>query len=135
MSVTRDGNADCPFCDLSTNQIAAESDLVVTLRDGFPVSPGHTRVVPKRHFASPFEATAEEMADIWQAIRVAAERLRAEYQPAGFNIGVNDGAAAGQTVMHLHWHLIPRYQGDQPDPRGGIRRIFPALADYWSPQR
>jgi diadenosine tetraphosphate (Ap4A) HIT family hydrolase len=103
--------------------------------DGFPVSPGHTLVIPKRHIASPFEATAEEMAEIWQAIRVAAERLRAEHQPAGFNIGVNDGAAAGQTVMHLHWHVIPRYQGDQPDPRGGIRRIFPALADYWSPQR
>jgi hypothetical protein len=61
--------------------------------------------------------------------------MQTERGPNGFNIGVNVGAAAGQTVMHLHWHLIPRYQGDQPDPRGGIRRIFPALADYWSPHR
>jgi diadenosine tetraphosphate (Ap4A) HIT family hydrolase len=71
---------------------------------------------------------------IWQLIRQAAEGLRAEHCPDGFNIGVNDGVAAGQTVMHLHWHLIPRYRGDQPDPRGRIRRIFPALADYWSPR-
>jgi diadenosine tetraphosphate (Ap4A) HIT family hydrolase len=122
----------CPFCEISADRILAETALAVTIADGFPVSPGHTLVIPKRHIASPFDTTEAEMAAIWQAIRNAAERLGTEHQPDGFNIGVNAGAAAGQTVMHLHWHIIPRYTGDQPDPRGGIRRIFPALADYWS---
>jgi diadenosine tetraphosphate (Ap4A) HIT family hydrolase len=75
------------------------------------------------------------MAELWRALRQAAQRMQTERGSNGFNIGVNVGTAAGQTVMHLHWHLIPRYQGDQPDLRGGIRRIFPALADYWSPNR
>ena len=132
--MTNEARPACVFCAVPKDHIVAETDRVITIEDGFPVSPGHTLIIPKRHIASPFEATEAEMADIWLAIRLAAERLRAEHHPAGFNIGVNDGAAAGQTVMHLHWHVIPRYQGDQPDPRGGIRRIFPALADYWSPR-
>jgi diadenosine tetraphosphate (Ap4A) HIT family hydrolase len=123
---------DCPFCTPARERVLAETALTRTLRDAFPVSPGHTLVVPKRHFADAFEATEAEMAEIWRALRAAATSLRETHQPAGFNIGVNAGRAAGQTVMHLHWHLIPRYTGDQPDPRGGIRRIFPALADYWS---
>ena len=112
----------------------AESPLTLTIEDAFPVSPSHTLVVPKRHFAGLFEATADEIAEIWQALRLAADELSAKHGPDGFNVGVNVGAAAGQTVMHLHVHLIPRYTGDQPDPRGGIRRIFPELADYWSPK-
>jgi len=132
--MTSHSNGPCPFCAIPNERILAATDLVLTIEDGFPVSPGHTLVIPKRHIASPFEATEAEMAEIWQAIRCAAERLGEKHHSNGFNIGVNDGAAAGQTVMHLHWHLIPRYTGDQPDPRGGIRRIFPALADYWSPR-
>jgi diadenosine tetraphosphate (Ap4A) HIT family hydrolase len=120
-------------CEISADRILAEPALAVTIADGFPVSPGHTLVIPKRHIASPFDTTEAEMAAIWQAIRNAAERLGTEHQPDGLNIGVDAGAAAaGQTVMHLHWHIIPRYTGDPSDPRGGIRRIFPALADYWS---
>jgi diadenosine tetraphosphate (Ap4A) HIT family hydrolase len=122
------------FCAVPKDRIVAETALVITIADGFPVSKGHTLAIPKRHIASPFDTSDEEMVEIWQAIRVAAGRLRAGHRPAGFSIGVNDGAAAGQTVMHLHWHVIPRYQGDQPDPCGGIRRISPALADYWSPR-
>jgi len=132
--MTNNSHPDCVFCAIPKDRIVAETALVVTIADGFPVSKGHTLVIPKRHIASPLDASDEEMVEIWQAIRVAAGRLRAKHHPAGFNIGVNDGAAAGQTVMHLHWHVIPRYQGDQPDPRGGIRRIFPALADYWNPR-
>lgn len=124
----------CPFCAPAPAALVAETALTWTLRDAFPVSPGHTLVVPKRHVADALEATDAEMAEIWQALRAAAAALRETHRPAGFNIGVNAGRAAGQTVMHLHWHLIPRYEGDQPDPRGGIRRIFPALADYWSPR-
>jgi diadenosine tetraphosphate (Ap4A) HIT family hydrolase len=124
----------CPFCAPAPAVMVAETALTRTLRDAFPVSPGHTLVVSKRHVADALAATDAEMAEIWQALRTAAAALRETDAPAGFNIGVNAGRAAGQTVMHLHWHLIPRYEGDQPDPRGGIRRIFPALADYWSPR-
>jgi diadenosine tetraphosphate (Ap4A) HIT family hydrolase len=125
-------SADCPFCHLDPRRILAESDLALTLRDGFPVSPGHTLVVPRRHFADLFDATPEELAALWRALRVAADDLAREHGAEGFNLGVNVGAAAGQTVMHLHVHLIPRYAGDQADPRGGIRRIFPERADYWT---
>jgi diadenosine tetraphosphate (Ap4A) HIT family hydrolase len=123
---------DCPFCRIPPDRIAAETPLTLTVRDAFPVSPGHTLIIPKRHVADLFQATGDEIAEIWAALREAADRLKAEGQADGFNVGVNVGAAAGQTVMHLHVHLIPRYTGDQADPRGGIRRIFPELADYWS---
>jgi diadenosine tetraphosphate (Ap4A) HIT family hydrolase len=122
----------CPFCQPSPERTVGQTSLTLTLRDGYPVSPGHTLIIPKRHFADYFEATPQELAEIHQALGSAADQLRAEFGPDGFNIGINAGAAAGQTVMHLHVHLIPRYQGDQPDPRGGVRRIFPEKANYWS---
>lgn len=125
---------DCPFCEIEPGRMIAETALTLTIRDAFPVSPGHTLVIPKRHFSDLFAAREAEVAAIWHALRLAAAELTRQHAPDGFNVGVNVGAAAGQTVMHLHWHLIPRYQGDQPDPRGGIRRIFPALADYWTAQ-
>ena len=122
----------CPFCDVEPGRIVAQTPLTLTLRDAFPVSPGHTLIVPKRHVADLFDATDAEAAEVWQAMRNAAAELTKRYHPDGFNVGVNVGSAAGQTVMHLHLHLIPRYAGDHADPRGGIRRIFPELADYWS---
>ena len=82
--------------------------------------------------ASLFETTPEEQTALLDAIEEARKQLVAEFKPDGFNIGINDGAAAGQTVMHLHIHLIPRFQGDVPDPRGGVRHIFPDKANYWS---
>ncbi|WP_295389809.1 HIT family protein [uncultured Thiodictyon sp.] len=130
---------DCPFCDPNPKFVVAESPLVLTLRDAFPVAPGHTLICPRRHFADLFEATVEEMAEVWAAVRQAAADLTAGVdgipRPDGFNVGVNVGTAAGQTVMHLHVHLIPRCHGDQPDPRGGIRRVIPARADYWTPRK
>jgi len=128
-------DTSCPFCRPAAGRIVAHSPLTVTVRDAFPVSPGHTLVIPTRHFAGLSDATPDETREIWHSLRQAAEQLSVECRPDGFNVGVNVGAAGGQTVMHLHVHLIPRYAGDQPDPRGGIRRIFPALADYWGPQR
>jgi diadenosine tetraphosphate (Ap4A) HIT family hydrolase len=125
----------CPFCPPNPDRIVAQSPLTLTLRDAFPVSPGHTLIIPRRHFPTLFEAAPEEIAEIWQALRQAADDLTWEHQPDGFNVGVNAGQAAGQTVMHLHVHLIPRYAGDQPGARGGIRRIFPELADYWTPRQ
>jgi len=122
----------CPFCSLPTDRIISESDYTVTIRDGFPVSEGHTLIIPKRHVQSFFELQAIEKAAVLQALDEAKETLDKEFSPDGYNIGINDGEAAGQTVMHLHVHLIPRYKGDTEDPRGGIRYVFPGKAKYWS---
>ena len=128
---------DCPFCHPEPRRIVAKTPQTLTLRDAFPISPGHTLIVPRRHFANLFDANPEEMAELWKAVRQAAAAMAAGVEggpaPDGFNVGINVGVAAGQTVMHMHVHLIPRYAGDQPDPRGGIRRIFPELAAYWDP--
>jgi diadenosine tetraphosphate (Ap4A) HIT family hydrolase len=104
----------------------------MALRDGFPVSNGHTLIVPRRHIASLSGVTGEEIAALWSLLSQARSLLDAMHAPDGYTIGVNDGAAAGQTVMHLHMHLIPRYAGDVPDPRGGVRWVIPSKADYWS---
>ncbi len=122
---------DCPFCTLPPDRIISESDYTLTIRDGFPVSEGHTLIIPKRHVQSFFELKAIEKAAILQAMDEAKEALDKELSPGGYNIGINDGEVAGQTVMHLHVHLIPRYKGDTEDPRGGVRWIFPEKAKYW----
>lgn len=122
----------CPFCSLPADRIVLENELALAIRDGFPVSPGHTLVIPRRHVQSFFEATPEEVGEMLDLLREARAGLQAELGPDGFNIGINDGEAAGQTVLHLHLHLIPRFKGDVPEPRGGIRWVFPETADYWS---
>ena len=107
------------------------NDLALAIRDGFPVSPGHTLIIPKRHIATFFDSTAAERLAIFDLMDEAKLELDAEFQPTAYNIGVNDGATAGQTIPHLHIHLIPRYSGDSVDPRGGVRWIFPEKAKYW----
>ncbi len=123
--------ADCPFCTISPDKMIAQDSLTFTVRDTLPVSPGHTLILPKRYVASIFEATKEEVAALWEALQQARSGLIKEFSPDGFNIGINDGLVSGQTIPHLHIHLIPRYKGDMPDPRGGIRWIFPDKAKYW----
>jgi diadenosine tetraphosphate (Ap4A) HIT family hydrolase len=121
----------CPFCTLEDERIVASNELAVVIRDGFPVSPGHTLVVPRRHVASWFDATPDEQRAVLELLAQAKQQLDAERSPAGYNIGINDGPAAGQTIRHLHMHLIPRYDGDNEDPRGGVRWVFPHRAAYW----
>lgn len=121
----------CPFCCLKEVRIAVSNSHALAIYDGFPVSPGHTLIIPKRHVASFFELTRQEQESMLDLLTEMRQRLLTECNPDGFNIGINDGGAAGQTVMHLHIHLIPRYAGDQPDPRGGVRWIFPDRAKYW----
>jgi diadenosine tetraphosphate (Ap4A) HIT family hydrolase len=121
----------CPFCTLDQRRILTENELGRVIRDGFPISLGHTLIIPKRHVGSFFEVTAEERDGLLRLLDEARAALDAEFDPAGYNIGINDGAPAGQTVPHLHIHLIPRYSGDTPDPRGGVRWIFPDKAKYW----
>lgn len=121
----------CPFCTVPRERLVFESALAFVLRDGFPVSPGHTLVVPRRHVASLFETTQEEQAALLKLLRLAKVDLEHQFHPAGYNVGVNDGPAAGQTVPHLHIHLIPRYDGDRDDPRGGVRCVLPDRAASW----
>lgn len=120
----------CIFCDLSVQRILAETPLTRTLLDGFPVSPGHTLIVTRRHVETWFDATAEEQVEILAAIARAKATLDQTHHPDGYNIGTNAGAASGQTVMHLHVHVIPRFKGDVPDPRGGIRHCIPDKGYY-----
>ena len=121
----------CPFCTLPPDRLLATRATAIAIRDAFPVSPGHTLIIPKRHVASFFDITDAERADLMALLSAARDDLDREFHPAGYNIGINDGAAAGQTVPHLHIHLIPRYAGDQPDPRGGVRWVIPDKAAYW----
>lgn len=110
-----------PFLQRPESDWVASNDLAFAIRDAYPVSPGHTLVVPRRPVPGWDDATAEErlaILDLVDAVRVG---LRETHAPDGFNVGFNDGAAAGQTVFHLHVHVIPRYTGDVPDPRGGVR--------------
>jgi diadenosine tetraphosphate (Ap4A) HIT family hydrolase len=124
-------SASCPFCHLDPSSVLCSNRLAVAVSDGFPVTPGHSLIIPKRHIVSFFDATPEEQAALFEILGEMRLRLLTERQPDGFNFGVNDGAAAGQTVMHLHLHLIPRYLGDTADPRGGVRWIMPEKAPYW----
>ncbi len=121
----------CPFCSLSAERFVLENAYAVVIRDAFPVSPGHTLIIPKRHVASFFEVTEAERAELMSLLAAARDDLDREFRPAGYNIGINDGAAAGQTVPHLHVHLIPRFAGDREDPRGGVRWVLPDKAVYW----
>jgi superfamily II DNA or RNA helicase/diadenosine tetraphosphate (Ap4A) HIT family hydrolase len=124
----------CPFCPIDSQRIlfrhSVGSASVVALWDGFPVSPGHLLIVPVRHVPTWFDASPEEHHALTDALEIAKSLIESQFQPQGYNIGINVGAAAGQTVSHLHVHLIPRYQGDVPDPRGGVRHVIPQLANY-----
>lgn len=122
----------CPFCPPPPERVVASNELAVAIRDGYPVSPGHTLVIPRRHVALLADVKPEEAKALWTLLADMRSRLDAEAKPDGFNVGVNDGRAAGQTVMHLHVHLIPRFDGDCADPRGGVRWVIPEKADYWS---
>lgn len=122
--------AKCIFCDPDAASVVLENGTGYARWDAFPVSPGHLLVIPRRHFASLFDATPEEMAALWELVRRAKELIDGKYHPDGYNIGVNVGAAAGQTVMHLHIHVIPRYAGDIMEPEGGVRGVVPGRRQY-----
>lgn len=122
----------CVFCNIDKHRVTASDELTITVLDKYPISPGHTLIIPRRHCRTFFDATNNEQAALINAVNWAKEELDKEYSPDGYNIGINNGVAAGQTVGHLHIHLIPRYEGDVQEPKGGVRWIFPDKADYWS---
>lgn len=100
------------------------------VRDMFPVSPGHSLVIPKRHIRDWWSTSEDERASIDELVRRVKAGVDEEFHPAGYNVGFNDGVAAGQTVFHLHVHVIPRCAGDVEDPRGGVRHVLPERANY-----
>ena len=120
--------AICPFCHPEESII--RNTLAYVRPDKYPVNPGHVLVIPYRHVANYFDATADEREAILSLLDQAKAWLDRDHAPAGYNVGVNVGAAAGQTIMHLHVHLIPRYPGDVADPRGGVRGVIPARQSY-----
>ena len=122
----------CLFCSVPRDEILLDGPIAMARIDTHPVSPGHTLIIPKRHVASFFETTEEERLAMMKLLDEAKAVLDQKHKPDGYNIGINGGEAAGQTVMHLHIHLIPRYKGDRPDPRGGVRWVLPEKAAYWS---
>ena len=118
------------FCQIAGKAIICENDLAKAFFDIFPVIEGHTLVVPRRHAATLFDATPAEMAAVNELIFQDKELLDEKYQPAGYNVGVNVGEAAGQSVFHFHVHVIPRYVGDVDNPRGGIRKVKKNVVPY-----
>jgi len=125
----------CPFCVLDESRVAFRDGLVFAIWDRYPVSKGHLLVVTKRHVADWFEASEVEQHAVLHALERGRKIILDQHAADGFNVGVNIGTAAGQTVPHLHVHLIPRFVGDVPDPTGGVRYVIPSRANYLKSQR
>ena len=121
------------FGTIEPDRVLAQDDLFAVVRDKYPVAPGHTLIIPRRPVERFRELTATEKARLVEWVDWAQAHLQATLAPApdGFNLGVNDGKAAGQTMPQFHFHVIPRYTGDVPDARGGVRWVIPAKARYW----
>lgn len=122
---------DCVFCNLSPNcELICETATCVAFYDGYPVSPGHTLIIPKRHVASFFELTKHEREAMNIMLLFVKKKIDERFHPDGYNIGINVNEAAGQSVFHVHMHLIPRYKGDVPNPKGGVRGVIPSKQSY-----
>jgi len=122
--------AKCPFCKAFADDIVAKNDLCYARWDRYPVSKGHLLLMPYRHTPDFFSLTPEEKLAMLDLIDTCKEIIVENFKPDGYNIGMNIGAAAGQTIMHCHCHMIPRYAGDVKRPRGGIRGIVPGKRGY-----
>ncbi len=118
---------DSPFLN---KRIVLENEHAFSIYDGYPVSKGHCLIVPKKIVHSIFQLENDEYLACFELVREMRELLVKEFNPSGFNVGVNNGKDAGQTVSHAHIHIIPRYKGDVPKPRGGVRNIIPDKGDY-----
>lgn len=121
---------NCPFCKVDSKKILFENELSLAFFDAYPVSLGHTLIVPKRHVASFFELSKNEREAIDALIFKVQDYLNSTFKPDGFNLGVNVGVAAGQSVMHVHVHVIPRFTGDMANPKGGVRGVIPGKQKY-----
>ncbi len=123
----------CLFCEIIENEartILYSSEKFVGFYDKYPVNEGHTLLIPRQHITEFSELSPELGKKIIQALQTVTVKLEEKYSPAGFNYGLNDGEAAGQSIEHLHWHIIPRYSGDVSDPLGGVRGVIPSRQKY-----
>jgi diadenosine tetraphosphate (Ap4A) HIT family hydrolase len=121
----------CPFCEVSKDRVVGETELAYTIRDAFPVTPLHTLVIPKRHVQSYFELARPELNACHRLLEQEKKAIeRDDASVHGFNVGVNDAEAAGQTIFHCHLHLIPRRKGDVEEPMGGVRNVIPGKGVY-----
>ena len=125
----RDPNNPCLFCT-DPRGVSIQHELAFSARDSYPASPGHTVVIPRRHIASFFDLTSEEVAACMHLIQEEKKLIDEAFRPDGYNIGVNVGLAAGQSIFHVHIHIIPRYKGDVENPQGGVRHVIPKKAYY-----
>ncbi|MDH5358924.1 MAG: HIT family protein [Gammaproteobacteria bacterium] len=125
----RDPNNPCLFCT-DPQGVSLRKELAFSARDTYGVSPGHTLVIPNRHVASFFELTPEEVSACMELINEEKLLIDKEFSPDGYNVGVNIGPAAGQSINHVHIHIIPRYKGDVENPQGGVRHVIPKKAHY-----
>lgn len=123
-------NTDCIFCNIPQDKLIAENDFCFAIYDDFPVSKGHVLIIPKRHVADYFSLTEDEVMAIQIMLREIKTKLDADLSPDGYNVGINVNEAAGQTVFHVHVHLIPRFKGDVENPRGGVRGVIPDKQKY-----
>jgi len=121
----------CLFCAMTDDRIIDSNDLAYTIRDGFPVTPLHTLIIPKRHAVDYFDLTKKELLACDELLKKIKKDIQAEdARVDGFNIGMNAGLSAGQTVFHCHIHLIPRRTGDVENPCGGVRHTIPGKGFY-----
>lgn len=118
------------FLELPLDKHIGQTEHFFLIRDGFPVSPGHTLIISKQLRKDYFELTQVQKIDLDNAILLAKSLIEAESTPDGYNIGMNCGETAGQTVFHFHCHLIPRFAGDMDNPRGGVRHVIPNKGGY-----
>jgi len=123
--------SDCLFCNIPKERVIAENKHAYVIRDGFPVTEGHSLVIPKRHAEDYFDITEDELLACDFLLRSVRTKIMEDDQSVkGFNIGMNSGFVAGQTIFHCHIHLIPRREGDVENPRGGIRHVIPGKGNY-----
>lgn len=129
--IDRTNENNCPFCNPAIDmELIVESATAFSIYDKFPVNNGHALIIPKRHIANYFELSFKEQSACWFVINKVKEIVQKKYAPSGFNIGINIKESAGQTVPHVHIHLIPRYEGDVEKPRGGVRGVIPSRQSY-----
>ncbi|WP_420885511.1 HIT family protein [Candidatus Syntrophocurvum alkaliphilum] len=119
----------CIFCEIKEKVL--ENDLAFAIYDKYPVNPGHMLIIPKRHVADYFDTTIQERQAIDKLVMDCKNLLDEKYKPDAYNIGINCGEDAGQTIFHVHVHLIPRYKGDLDNPTGGVRGVIPEKRIYY----
>lgn len=121
----------CIFCNLDPErEVILQTPLAFAIYDKFPVNPGHALIIPRKHFRDFFDLPFEDQSACLLLLNQVKEIISRQFNPSGFNVGINIGEAAGQTISHVHIHLIPRYEGDVENPRGGVRGVIPDRRSY-----